>query len=341
MKGMPTVKNSLVLIILFALSFNSFAIKSVENIQAEPMTIEEDQRSDSDLEVDEREFSDDELQSFTPENNSDLDHVNAENYDLNFKPWQLPQHADNRKGTTAKPRLNSFKSIFDNLFGRDNSNKSQTKSKTSNSNQNNTSSIESLGFPSGYKPANPLNESYSGQQLRIEVYKRPGGSLPEFLVAKIDGNITLVTLVSTARSGHSTSSGTFYGFHYRHIRHKSSLYHNSPMPFAQFFNGNVAFHGVLEEYYPYMGGPASAGCVRIQVDEAIRLWRMAIGVKQNVVTVVHDSGTQPPAWELSAIQSEIKESFKMRDYYIANLKNKGSRSPYWPTGYFPNYGVDY
>ncbi|MEU6082146.1 L,D-transpeptidase [Streptomyces sp. NPDC047108] len=53
--------------------------------------------------------------------------------------------------------------------------------------------------------------------------------------------------------------------------HVSTLY-DSPMPFAQFFNGGQAFHGVYGNIYDPNGG--SHGCVNLRYDDAKELWNV-------------------------------------------------------------------
>jgi hypothetical protein len=246
---------------------------------------------------------------------SEFDYVKAEDYSLNFKYWELPMHANKNNIRQERQRSGLFSSIFKDSF------KKQEKKG------------ESPSSPRTYTPKNPHSENYWGSNLLFEVYKTPGGALPEFVVAKLDSKIFHVALASTARAGKSTPSGTFSGFHYKNKWHKSSLYNNAPMPYALFFNGNIAFHGVLEDYYPYLGGIASAGCIRLQVDDALRFWEMVHIPNVRTVTKVYKAGTQPPASELGEIQSRLQENFKQRDYYITHFQSSKYRSPYWPKGY--------
>lgn len=301
------------------------------------------QDSDLDYEVEKRQFTTEELQDFEIEDNSDLDYNLAEDYELDFDASELEVYEDNGAADKAnkKGKLRSaFQNLFDSNKNRNSDARIKNKQSSTQMKDREDSSTQARNFSGrGYFPSDPRQESYRGSKMTIEVYKTPGAGLPEFVVAKLDGDIALVALASTARSGKSTPSGTFGGFHYRNMRHRSSLYNNSPMPYAQFFNGNIAFHGVLEDYYPYLGGRASAGCVRLQVDDGLRLWRMARVVNYNVKTIVYSSGHQPPNWELNDIQARLRENFKQRDYYVTNFQKNKYRSPYWPTGYFSGHGI--
>jgi lipoprotein-anchoring transpeptidase ErfK/SrfK len=73
--------------------------------------------------------------------------------------------------------------------------------------------------------------------------------------------------VRTGRRGQLTRTGTFH-IYWRHQHHWSTLY-NAPMPYAQFFSGGEALHGV---YGNLTRGPGSHGCVNLTVQDAARLW---------------------------------------------------------------------
>jgi hypothetical protein len=78
---------------------------------------------------------------------------------------------------------------------------------------------------------------------------------------------------STARAGKVTPNGYFRveGFS---SRHQSSLYDNAPMPWAIFFNGNIATHGVYNTNIDRLGTRASAGCVRLEPNRARALFHL-------------------------------------------------------------------
>lgn len=75
--------------------------------------------------------------------------------------------------------------------------------------------------------------------------------------------------VSTARKGKKTPRGNFTP-QWLSKNHKSSLYNNAPMPYSIFFSGNYAIHGTTET--SKLGGPASAGCVRLSKENARTLF---------------------------------------------------------------------
>jgi hypothetical protein len=57
-------------------------------------------------------------------------------------------------------------------------------------------------------------ESMQSSLMTIDVYKRLN-DFPEFLILRSNGELVMVALVSTARSGKSTPAGTFNGFQSR------------------------------------------------------------------------------------------------------------------------------
>lgn len=59
-----------------------------------------------------------------------------------------------------------------------------------------------------------------------------------------------------------------YRIYWRNKNHTSSLYH-TPMPYAQFFDGGEALHGVYDDIY---AGTGSHGCVNLAWEDSKRLW---------------------------------------------------------------------
>lgn len=78
-------------------------------------------------------------------------------------------------------------------------------------------------------------------------------------------------LVSTARKGYSTPTGNYFPQVLEKMHH-SKLYHNSPMPYSIFFQGNYAIHGT--ESIGRLGRKASHGCVRLHPENAKVLYGM-------------------------------------------------------------------
>lgn len=73
--------------------------------------------------------------------------------------------------------------------------------------------------------------------------------------------LVLQTHISSGRNGR-TPAGIFTAGPFRSRMHRSSLYHNAPMPWSVQINGNVFIHGFTEvpDY------PASHGCIRVPLD---------------------------------------------------------------------------
>ncbi|WP_328431999.1 L,D-transpeptidase family protein [Streptomyces sp. NBC_00453] len=71
----------------------------------------------------------------------------------------------------------------------------------------------------------------------------------------------------SGRAGHRTRTG-WHRIYWKHKNHWSTLY-NSPMPYAQFFDGGQAFHAVYGSIYTTVG---SWGCVNLRVADARKLW---------------------------------------------------------------------
>jgi lipoprotein-anchoring transpeptidase ErfK/SrfK len=57
-----------------------------------------------------------------------------------------------------------------------------------------------------------------------------------------DGNVIYgPTRVATGKASTPTTPGTFHVL-WKDLHHRSSLFHNAPMPYSVFFNGGDAFH---------------------------------------------------------------------------------------------------
>ncbi|WP_328300897.1 L,D-transpeptidase [Streptomyces sp. NBC_00435] len=74
--------------------------------------------------------------------------------------------------------------------------------------------------------------------------------------------------VRTGRDDEETRPG-WHEVYWRSEDHKSTLYDDAPMPWAQFFDEGQALHGRPGDLYAHGG---SAGCVNLSVPDARRLW---------------------------------------------------------------------
>jgi lipoprotein-anchoring transpeptidase ErfK/SrfK len=85
----------------------------------------------------------------------------------------------------------------------------------------------------------------------------------------VNGQHRYTWSVSTGIYG--TPSGTFRPQTLSR-NHRSSLYHNAPMPYSIFYDGNFAIHGTNQ--VSRLGGPASRGCVRLHPANAAVLFSL-------------------------------------------------------------------
>jgi lipoprotein-anchoring transpeptidase ErfK/SrfK len=87
----------------------------------------------------------------------------------------------------------------------------------------------------------------------------------------VDGVQTYEWRVSTARKGYVTPRGEYrpQDMYKKYYSHK---YHNSPMPYAIFYNGGYAVHGT--NAVANLGRPASHGCVRLDTENAAKLYAL-------------------------------------------------------------------
>ncbi|MEU4846333.1 L,D-transpeptidase family protein [Streptomyces gilvosporeus] len=90
----------------------------------------------------------------------------------------------------------------------------------------------------------------------------------QLLWVQQDGEVVFRPVaVRSGRPQMDTRNGT-YRIYWRHKNHMSSLYH-TPMPFAQFFDGGEALHGVYDDVY---AGAGSHGCINLQFEDSEKLW---------------------------------------------------------------------
>ncbi len=75
--------------------------------------------------------------------------------------------------------------------------------------------------------------------------------------------------VRTGRDGEETRTG-WHLIYWRSKDHVSTLY-DTPMPYAQFFDGGQALHGRPDDLFD---GGGSAGCVNLRLGDAAQLWEL-------------------------------------------------------------------
>lgn len=90
--------------------------------------------------------------------------------------------------------------------------------------------------------------------------------------------------ISSGRGTYRTPTGQ-YRAQWLDRNHRSSRYHNAPMPYSVFFRGNYAIHGTND--VRNLGRPASHGCVRLHPANAAKLFALVQrnGLKQTVITI--------------------------------------------------------
>lgn len=92
--------------------------------------------------------------------------------------------------------------------------------------------------------------------------------------------------IRTGRDAEETRPG-MHRIHWRDRHHRSSLYHNAPMPYAQFFDRGQALHGSPGNLYD---GNGSAGCVNLRTGDAASLWKL-LNTGDHVYAWGHKPGT--------------------------------------------------
>ena len=83
---------------------------------------------------------------------------------------------------------------------------------------------------------------------------------------------------------HGTPSGTFRAQSLARF-HRSSLYHNAPMPYSIFYDGNFAIHGTT--HVSRLGRRASKGCIRLHPSNAAILFALVqkTGLSRTTISI--------------------------------------------------------
>lgn len=102
------------------------------------------------------------------------------------------------------------------------------------------------------------------------------------LTLAVDGSYRAQWKVSTGKKVHWTPTGVFSPT-FLSRNHRSSRYDDAPMPFAVFFNGNIAIHGTTQ--IKRLGRRASHGCVRLHPKNARTLFDLVRQVGRRNVTI--------------------------------------------------------
>lgn len=99
-----------------------------------------------------------------------------------------------------------------------------------------------------------------------------------------DSGETQEWAISSGRGSYRTPVGS-YRAQWLDRNHRSSRYHNAPMPYSVFFRGNYAIHGTND--VRHLGRPASHGCVRLHPANAAKLFALVQkhGLKQTYITI--------------------------------------------------------
>ena len=115
--------------------------------------------------------------------------------------------------------------------------------------------------------------------VRIEVARQE-------MNVDVDGVRFATWAVSTARRGYRTPVGTYRPYLLDRV-HYSKLYDYTPMPYSIFFLRGYAIHGTTE--VRNLGRAVSHGCVRLQPDNATRLFDLISihGLQNTSISIIN------------------------------------------------------
>ena len=108
---------------------------------------------------------------------------------------------------------------------------------------------------------------------------------------QVDGTTRYNWLVSTGTKRYTTPSGV-YKPEWLARKWKSKQYNNAPMPHSIFFHGGYAIHGTTE--VSRLGRIASHGCVRLNPDNAAKLYSLVAKNMGTTRIVVSDDVIEKP-----------------------------------------------
>jgi lipoprotein-anchoring transpeptidase ErfK/SrfK len=91
------------------------------------------------------------------------------------------------------------------------------------------------------------------------------------MTVAVDGQVQYRWRVSTGATGYSTPVGSYTAFRME-VMHYSREWDNAGMPHAIFFT--TRGHSIHGSDHPYLGRPASHGCVRLSLPNAARLYQL-------------------------------------------------------------------
>jgi lipoprotein-anchoring transpeptidase ErfK/SrfK len=94
------------------------------------------------------------------------------------------------------------------------------------------------------------------------------------MTVAVDGQVQYRWRVSTGATGYSTPVGSYTAFRME-VMHYSREWDNAGMPHAIFFT--TRGHSIHGSDHPYLGRPASHGCVRLSLPNAARLYSACQG----------------------------------------------------------------
>lgn len=124
------------------------------------------------------------------------------------------------------------------------------------------------------------------QRVRVYVREQAMARLPmgavDHLRYDYSSGLLFYWKVSTAREGKVTPAGHFRVSLFSPA-HLSSQYDLSEMPWAMFFNDDIATHGVSSKWYSGLGEARSAGCVRLETQRAKDLYHLVAMVGKGPV----------------------------------------------------------
>jgi len=165
-------------------------------------------------------------------------------------------------------------------------------------------------------------ETGTANRVRVLVQRKPKGFDHEFALLMVNGRIERAFLVSTAIEGKDPILGV-YRLAVPRIGGKawpwrtSAKYHNSPMYWALQIQGGYFIHS--SPHYGNLGAPASMGCIRASLPDAMQLFDAVVNRSGNGTgTIILREGVDLETD--SAASKELSSALRDSGWSVEQLK---------------------
>lgn len=197
-------------------------------------------------------------------------------------------------------------------------------------NQSETTLAEQL-FQQGIAEAENDFSFYNVQNyndtLQFEIYLNSSKIKKQFLIARQNGKIRYVFLVSGGTKSHPTPIGRDFPIHYKVWRNMSSIYEGkgeNNMDHVSYFAESIGFHATVFGNYRKLGAPDSHGCVRLARPQARAIYALIHELPiSNISVTSYGNGENPPEHEIEIVETQLAHDFNFIQTELLSKNNRG------------------